>query len=290
VTFYLGTHKPGWLGVTDVPLFVSARRLRERRELPRARGRWALDSGGFSEIAVHGRWVTGPRAYAGEVGRWAVEVGGLDWAASQDWMCEPAMLGRSGLTVAEHQRRTLANYLELVELRPDLPWLPVLQGWDVADYLAHADAYERAGVEVRGRRFGLGSVCRRQATAEVARIVRELAGAGVKLHGFGVRKAGLAALAGQLASADSMAWSYRARRGAGALGCRHRRCNNCLRWALQWRGAVLALVGLATAQSPLPGMDPGCYPPAPGEEEPSPCRPPRPHVAPASWPWPPSCS
>jgi hypothetical protein len=45
VRFWLGTHKPGWLARTEVPLFVSHRTLGGRRELPRARGPWALDSG-----------------------------------------------------------------------------------------------------------------------------------------------------------------------------------------------------------------------------------------------------
>lgn len=48
--FWLGTHKTGWLERTDVPLFISRRRLVERVTLPRARGPWALDSGGFTEL------------------------------------------------------------------------------------------------------------------------------------------------------------------------------------------------------------------------------------------------
>ena len=45
-----------------------------------------------------------------------------------DWMCEPAMLARTGLTVAEHQAGTVANYLELRAAAPELPFIPVLQG------------------------------------------------------------------------------------------------------------------------------------------------------------------
>jgi hypothetical protein len=36
---------------------VSHRRLRRDATLPRAVGRWALDSGGFSERAMYGGWV-----------------------------------------------------------------------------------------------------------------------------------------------------------------------------------------------------------------------------------------
>lgn len=54
--FYLGTHRPNWLAVTDVPLFVSNRVLQDRRSLPVARGRWVLDGGGYSELSLYGEW------------------------------------------------------------------------------------------------------------------------------------------------------------------------------------------------------------------------------------------
>jgi hypothetical protein len=53
-TFFLGTHMPHWLGLLDIPLFVSHRRLGRLKTLPRALGPWALDSGGFSELALFG--------------------------------------------------------------------------------------------------------------------------------------------------------------------------------------------------------------------------------------------
>ncbi|HYN19415.1 MAG TPA: hypothetical protein VE078_00525 [Thermoanaerobaculia bacterium] len=62
-TFYLGTHHPDWLAKTEVPLFVSRTRLKNRRTVPRAAARWALDSGAFSEISVHGRWTPERCAY-----------------------------------------------------------------------------------------------------------------------------------------------------------------------------------------------------------------------------------
>ena len=65
--FYLGTHEVSWLGRTAAPLFVSHRRLRARRRLPRALGAWALDSGGFTELALNGRWETSPTTYVAAV-------------------------------------------------------------------------------------------------------------------------------------------------------------------------------------------------------------------------------
>ena len=69
VLFYTGTHQPQWLGVWRVPLFVSRRRLVKYVNLPRAVAPWALDSGGFTEIAKYGRWETSPRDYVREVRR-----------------------------------------------------------------------------------------------------------------------------------------------------------------------------------------------------------------------------
>lgn len=238
--FYLGTHMTGWLTLTDTPLFVSHRRLTQRRALPRARGRWALDSGGFTELSMHGRWTTTPGTYVQAVRHYRDEIGGLDWAAPQDWMCEPIMLAKTGLTVADHQARTVASVLELRALAPDLPFVPVVQGWRLDDYLACVDRYAAAGIDLTTEpTVGLGSVCRRQSTTEIADICTALASRGIRLHGFGVKTLGLTAYARHLVSADSLAWSYNARRNPPMTGHPHRSCANCLPWALRWRDRVL---------------------------------------------------
>jgi hypothetical protein len=103
--------------------------------------------------------------------------------------------------------------------------------------------YEPQGVDLtREPRVGLGSICRRQATAEVEEIVWALAQARLSLHGFGVKTRGLLSVAGALSSADSMAWSYRARRDDSLPGCCHQRCSNCIKYAARWRDRLLAQV------------------------------------------------
>jgi hypothetical protein len=86
---------------------------------------------------------------------------------------------------------------------------------------------------------GLGSVCRRQATSEIDRIITTLAGQGLRLHGFGVKTAGLGRYGWALESADSLAWSYAARREPPLPGHRHKNCANCLAYALAWRERVV---------------------------------------------------
>jgi hypothetical protein len=237
VDFWLGTHRASWLSKMTVPLFISHRQLTERRTLPTALGRWALDSGGFTELKIHGRWQTTPDEYVEAVERYG-EIGGLEWAAPMDWMCEPQMLEKTGLSVREHQERTVQSFLDL---RGRGPFIPVLQGWELGDYESCVGLYAEAGVDLTAEPLvGLGSVCRRQNTSEIGRIVRSLAKVGLRLHGFGVKKDGLASYGQWLASADSMAWSYNARRNWPLPGCTHRSCANCPRYALRWRDELLA--------------------------------------------------
>jgi hypothetical protein len=249
--FYLGTHQPHWLASAGVPLFVSHRRLVGRKTLPRAIDGWALDSGGFSELSLFNEWRTTPEAYVDAVRRYSDDIDRLEWAAPQDWMCEPVMLAKTGLDVPEHQRRTVANFLRLRDLwdeRTDgaeSPFMPVLQGWQRDDYLRCADLYAAAGVVLSDYEIvGLGSVCRRQATAEIGEVVtavRAHVGHDLPLHGFGVKARGLELYGHHLRTADSMAWSYSARREAPLPGCTgHKNCANCAVYALRWRAALLA--------------------------------------------------
>jgi hypothetical protein len=259
-SFLLGTHQPHWLGALAVSLFVSDRRLRRYRALPRAFAPWALDSGGFTELSQYGTWETGPSpaVYVTRVRRYRDEIGNLLWAAPQDWMCEPVVLARTGLTLAEHQARTVANYLQLRDLAPDLPFIPVVQGWTAGDYLRCVDRYATAGVDLsRCPLVGVGSVCRRQSTVQVGDILTALHQAGVaRLHGFGFKTLGLARHGALLTSADSMAWSAQARREPALPGCTHRSCANCSHYALRWRTRVIATMATATAQPALFPLDP----------------------------------
>lgn len=253
--FYLGTHVPRWLHYPQfdgVPLFISARRLRDQKTWPRAKTSWALDSGGFTELSMYGKWTVSPREYVSDVRRWFAMIGPADWCAPQDWMCEPAMLEKTGKTVREHQRLTVANFLELRDLAPELPFAPVLQGWEWEDYMRHADDYTAAGVNLAALdTVGVGSVCRRQATGMAEELMRELHTRGIRAHGFGFKLDGLKRCAKHMHSSDSMAWSLQARKGVPLPGCTHRSCANCSRYALHWRQKILRAVECGEAVDQL---------------------------------------
>lgn len=239
--FYLGTHKPNWLREVEIPLFVSRRTLGLWKRAPRALCGWALDSGGFSELSMYGEWRTSSGQYLKEVRRFRDEVGNLEWAAVQDWMCEPFILEKTGKTIAEHQERTIDSYIEL-SAAMDFQWAPVLQGWKPEDYWRHWERYEARGVHLEALPLvGVGSICRRQGTDEAVEIIGSLATAGLRLHGFGFKQKGLQSAQNYLTSADSLAWSYQARRNPALPGCvKHKNCANCLKYALQWRDRLLS--------------------------------------------------
>lgn len=251
-TFYLGTHEPSWLARVRFPLCVSRRRLDRYRQLPIARCAWVLDSGAFSELSTYGRWTLTPERYAAAVRRYRECIGRLVWAAPQDWMCEPVMVAKTGLSVEEHQRRTVANVVRLRQLAPDLPIISVVQGWRLRDYLRCVDQYASAGIDLTTEPLvGIGSVCRRQATAEIGEVVKALCALGIRLHGFGVKTEGLRRYGEYLASADSMAWSVH---GRHIHGCAHRGLGqrrvaseaNCLPFARTWRRHLVGSLNQST--------------------------------------------
>ncbi len=202
--FRLGTHCVHWLWtVPQTPLFVSDRRLRRYRALRPALAPVAIDSGGFSELQIHGSWRHGPSPaeYVSRARRYVEQIGTVDWIAQQDWLCEPAVrlggrIGRlhfagTGLTVREHQRRTVANFLRLRELGPDLPMVPVLQGWHPHEYVNCARLFRLAGVDLAAEPIvGVGSVCRRQHTHQIQDVVTAIRteAPSISLHLFGASK------------------------------------------------------------------------------------------------------
>lgn len=250
--FYLGTHRPTWLWVSQVPLFVSRRTLGPIKRLPQAQTEWALDSGGFTELSMHGSWLVTPAQYVAEVRRIKDSVGKMEWAAPQDWMCEPVITKKTGLTVEDHQRKTIENYLELKSLAPDLPFIPVVQGWTPVSYLEHVEQYDRAGIRLSDLPLvGVGTVCRRQGSIQGSHIVSLLHAEGIRIHGFGVKITGLKTYHGKIASSDSLAWSYAARRNPPIDGhdkpgddrrVGHKNCANCYEYAMRWREQVVSCV------------------------------------------------
>ena len=210
--FFVGVHHPH--KADRVPLaMVSANAIRNRKSGFPA-GDWIMDSGAFTTVTKHGGYPEGVEVYAEVIRRFAGN-GNLLAAVAQDFMCEPFVLARTGLTVADHQRMTIERYDALLECDVGgVTIMPVLQGYTISERVAHLRAYgDRL---TPGMWVGVGSVCKLNTNPGTIAGILEAIHAerpDLRLHGFGVK---ITALRNErvrelLWSADSMAWSFAAR-------------------------------------------------------------------------------
>jgi hypothetical protein len=210
--FFTGLHQPSDAFAFDAA-FISVNRLRSRKTM--RPNDWIMDSGAFTTIGRHAGYPEEPEIYAAEIRRWA-GVGNLLAAVSQDYMCEPVMLAKTGLSVSDHQGRTIERYDRLLALdRSGVYLMPVLQGFEPREYVQHLEQFDsRLGP---GAWVGVGSVCKRngdpQAIEAVLAAVHR-ARPDLNLHGFGLKSTALSSglVRELLFSADSMAWSLAARK------------------------------------------------------------------------------
>lgn len=200
--------------------FVSVNRLRRRVGKPFAVGEWIMDSGAFTEVALHGGYRSTVEDYAAQIRKWAGN-GRLLAAVAQDFMCEPWVLQKVGATVREHQLATVERFdaLKACDVA-GVYIMPVLQGYDPADYVEHLRDY--GGRLPMGAWVGVGSVCKRNGdkrAIEAVLVAIKRARPDLRLHGFGLKTTALqsSVVVALLETADSMAWSFAARKqGRGA--------------------------------------------------------------------------
>lgn len=225
--FFVGLHHPADSRHFDLAC-VSINALARNAEgypPPRPAGGWILDSGAFTQVTRHGRFLMSEGNYARHIARYhsagesGLYGGPMLAAVSQDYMCEPPALKATGCTVARHHAMTIARYdniLQALDKRGCNAYLmPVLQGQSPADYVRHLQAY---GPRIEsGAWIGVGSVCKRNGSpAEVLDILASIHAvrSDLRLHGFGLKKTALENpnIVRLLYSSDSMAWSFAARR------------------------------------------------------------------------------
>lgn len=211
--FFVGLHQPSDARHFGA-CFVSVSRLRDRKR-DFLVADWILDSSAFSTIALRGGYPHPAEEYAAQIRRWK-RCGNLLAAVSQDYMCEPAMLAKTGLTVADHQRLTIERYDALLRCETGVYIMPVLQGYEPDEYVSHIRQY---GARLaHGAWVGVGSVCKRNSSPCLildVLIAIKMERPDLRLHGFGLKTTALSngTIRACLETADSMAWSFAARRG-----------------------------------------------------------------------------
>lgn len=221
IRFYVGLHQP-----SDAKRFdracISIRRLAKRKK-PLGDVALLVDSGAFTELNLHGQYRATVDEYATQLEMLHRRgVAKIEAAVAQDYMCEPFMLAKTGLSIERHQQLTIERYDALFEALDDrfsgrcpFSLLPVLQGYSPSEYVRHLKAY--GSRLTAGMWVGVGSVCKRNGTPDL--IVDVLSAIAVhrpdlRLHGFGVKLTALLhpGVRHFLSTADSMAWSLAARR------------------------------------------------------------------------------
>lgn len=246
--FFVGLHHPHVAGNFD-SAFISVNAIRNRKSAFPA-NEWIMDSGAFTTIFKHGGYPQPVSEYAAQIRRWK-DNGKLLAAVSQDYMCEKDMLTRVAMCdgslkaptlndlgldedqyemevkaflpgpewLAEriklHQRLTIERYDALIAEDTGVYIMPVLQGYSPAEYRSHIRQY---GDRLKpGMWVGVGSVCKRNSNIMAIWMVLDAIKSDrpdLLLHGFGLKKTSLqeTIIRDLLHTADSMAWSFAARK------------------------------------------------------------------------------
>ena len=180
-----------------------------------------LDSGAFSVVLKYGKYPYAPKEYAEGIAKWHPDI-----AWTMDYPCELSVQKRGGYNSRIAQEMTIDNQIRLLDMNANTQM--VVQGWEISDYLANLDRIKEQGLLTE--HLGIGSICRRGQTTQIARVIRAIHNnipGWVKLHGFGVKVSVLADTDAkfELYSADSMSWAIEAfgkyeNNGKGATGKR----------------------------------------------------------------------
>lgn len=220
-TFYPGIPEPSWAHRFETG-FISIARLRRRKsDFVPPKQEWGMDCAGFMEVFLKGEYQSAPEEFAVEASGWANRIPGCTFVASQDYMCEEVVLAKTGGTVESHQRKTIERYDRIkAAWRSEADLMPVLQGFQLREYLRHIDAYGYRLSE--GMKVGVGSVCKRNRNITE---IEDILGAihdrrpDLELHGFGLKTTALKSpfVRARLRRADSMAGAFHARRQANVL-------------------------------------------------------------------------
>lgn len=256
--FYIGVWTKKQVENLDYPFIISIKTLLNSNfeEVLRNKRDWMVDSGGFTELRSNGKYTFSIEEYLNEIER--VEP---NYFFVMDWMCEPSILKKTGLSIREHQINTLKNYLRMKkefnnrDINSKL--CGVIQGWKKEDYLRHIEMLKERNLITD--LMGVGSICRRFADKEIIEILKAIKKElpNTKLHGFGVKKNILKyrITHNLLYSCDSMAWSYKVRYGK-KLDCDNcispsHSCRNCYKASKKWINKIEKTIKFSKKQQIL---------------------------------------
>jgi len=228
--FFVGTHLLAHTKTLH-SCFVSANLLYGRNKDLEIND-WIMDSGAFTEISRHGKYRVSENLYAENVIRWS-RCGNMIAAVTQDYMCEPFILKKTGLSVREHQELTIDRFIKIRNLLPgNIYLMPVLQGYTEKEYLNCAALYGK--LLKKYTYVGMESICKRNKDPlKILSILRAInyRYPYIKIHAFGIKTTSLQHIGIRklIFSADSMAWSFNERAKGNGPGANDPKiCSNFL--------------------------------------------------------------
>lgn len=175
-----------------------------------------VDSGGFPSSFLYNGYNRSDDEYL-----YFVKKSNAAYFALRDYPCEPQILKKYDVTAKDQILRTVNHHIKLLDLIEDFDIsakpVPVIQGWEIDDYLFCIDIFREHGLIENGFDYvAIGSLCRRHAIHQIRKIiltVRNELRSSIKLHCFGTKISVLKDLAVWRAvySVDSGAWDFDAR-------------------------------------------------------------------------------
>lgn len=254
--FYVGVSSTSHIKYVPYRFLFSVSRLLDRKSKINTFGKeWILDSGGFTQLLLNGKYTFTIEDYI-EI----VKLQEPNIFVSMDWMCEPWILKKTCKTIKDHLTFTVNNHIKIKELyNGSSKLMGVVQGYNKDDYLTHVDMLKEHGLIEEY--MGIGTLCRRQSTDDILNIpflIKRNLPEWVKLHGFGVKTLALkkCGIYNLLYSSDSESWSFLARKlqkrvvnEIGICKCdnsicksKAKNCANCGRYMRYWTLKIEELI------------------------------------------------
>lgn len=140
---------------------------RKGKKFKKSFGLTFLDCGGFTLLNNYGDYPFSVINYANLVARLRP-----NYYATMDYPCEPEISRELELTSNQERiRATVKNAVALAEWEDHLPgrMVPVIQGYDLDEYIYCLDQYDQAGL-IRPY-MAVGSMCRRISDTQLAELI-----------------------------------------------------------------------------------------------------------------------
>lgn len=169
-----------------------------------------VDSGGYSFFSRWGDYPFSLEKYLDLV-YYIKDKYPLFSVATLDYPCEPN-INRDNLVSNQIRiEKTVSNAIKCFQADKNLPWLPVIQGYALDEYLSCIDLYKEVGIT--SNYWAIGSICSRKGKPlELRKIITSIKEQhpNAKLHAFGL---GIPFLRDPqifqaIYSSDSSAWNW----------------------------------------------------------------------------------